>query len=134
MVNFIIGDLVVWQGITCTVCKPENLLSPDKVWIDNPDKGYKHWVDPFNLKHLVSKASHAVKNPYTSVEEEIMDNLTSAFNLLNSLPLTHPCHLRDFSDGIHKCQDVIIHRVVQRDYPNTFPTHSVDIKPPMVGK
>jgi len=56
-------------------------------------------------------------------EREIMALLVSAWNKFKVMEQTHPDHKRDFADGIHKCQDQIIHRVVQRDYPSDFPTH-----------
>lgn len=62
-------------------------------------------------------------NPYIETEKEIMDSLAQAWNKLMELRPTHPDHTRDFADGIHKCQDVIINRIVQRDYPHVFPTH-----------
>jgi len=63
------------------------------------------------------------KVPYERLEQEIMDHLAAAWNLFTSLESTHPSHTKDFSDGVHRCQDIIIHRIVQRDYPNYFPTH-----------
>lgn len=63
--------------------------------------------------------------PYTDVEKDIMDHLIKAYAGLCTLVVTHPSHVKDFADGIHKCQDVIIHRIVQRDYPITFPTYEV---------
>lgn len=65
------------------------------------------------------------KNPYTPVEEELMKALTKAVHCFNQLEMTHPCHGVDFRDGIHKCQDVIINRIVQRDYPEVFPSYKV---------
>lgn len=62
-------------------------------------------------------------NPYTEEEKQVMDLLTSAVNAFKKLESTHPSHDSDFCNGIHRCQDVIIHRIVQRDYPDTFPTH-----------
>lgn len=56
-------------------------------------------------------------------EREIMALLVSAWNKFQVMEQTHPDHKRDFADGIHKCQDQIIHRVVQMDYPKDFPTH-----------
>ena len=64
-----------------------------------------------------------MKQPYTETEKLLMEKLAEAVTLFNSLTSTHPCHNRDFADGIHKAQDVMIHRIVQRDYPDTFPTH-----------
>lgn len=61
--------------------------------------------------------------PYTPEEKELMEHLAEATRIFNKLNKTHPCHNKDFTDGIHKCQDVIIHRIVQRDYPSTFPTY-----------
>ena len=56
-------------------------------------------------------------------EREVMELLKEAWNKFQALDQTHPDHKRDFADGIHKCQEQIIHRVVQRDYPNDFPTY-----------
>lgn len=56
-------------------------------------------------------------------EREIMALLVSAWNKFQVMEQTHHDHKRDFADGIHKCQDQIIYRVVQRDYPKDFPTH-----------
>lgn len=56
-------------------------------------------------------------------EREIAKLLGEAWNKFLRLEQTHPCHKHDFSDGIHKCQDVLIHRIVQRDYPADFPTY-----------
>lgn len=63
-------------------------------------------------------------NPYIEQEQDIMDRLAEVVKLFNKLPDTHPCHNKDFVDGIHKCQDVIIHKIVQRDYPDTFPSYT----------
>lgn len=64
-----------------------------------------------------------MNEPYTPEEKAISDLLVEAVNLFVKLPHTHPCHSRDFTDGIHKCQDVLIHKIVQRDYPKEFPTY-----------
>ena len=61
------------------------------------------------------------ENPYIDSEEEIMKHLSKAMNLFNKLKQTHPSHMIDFVNGIHKCQDVIIHRIAQRDHPKYFP-------------
>ncbi|AUS01899.1 hypothetical protein NVP2044O_35 [Vibrio phage 2.044.O._10N.261.51.B8] len=67
--------------------------------------------------------------PFTAEEQKCMDALVEAVRLFTLLDSTHPCHSKDFTDGIHKCQDVLIHKVVQRDYPETFPTHTrINIK------
>ena len=67
------------------------------------------------------------KMPYIKTEEEIMNHLVEASNLFNKLEQTHPSNIIDFVDGIHKCQDVIMHRIVQRDYPEEFPSYITKI-------
>jgi len=64
-----------------------------------------------------------MKKPYNKIEKEIMDSLVNATNLFRKLQLTHPSHEEEFISGIHTCQNVIIHRIVQRDYPKEFPTY-----------
>lgn len=61
----------------------------------------------------------------TPEEREIMDLLALAWNTFVLLPVTHPNHTDDFADGIHRAQDVIINKIVQRDYPDDFPTHTI---------
>lgn len=62
-----------------------------------------------------------VKDPHTPEEKKILKHLIDAWSLMLKFDSTHPDHCRDFADGIHKCQDVLIHRVVQRDYPHVYP-------------
>jgi hypothetical protein len=64
-----------------------------------------------------------IKNPYTNSEKIIMNHLIRAFNKFRKLQTTHPSHELDFTNGIHMCQNVIIHKIVQRDYPNVFSTY-----------
>lgn len=66
-----------------------------------------------------------IKQPFTEQEKIVMDHLIAAVNAFKQLQITHGCHHKDFIDGVHKCQDVLIHRVLQRDYPKTFPTYEV---------
>ena len=60
---------------------------------------------------------------HTDAEQLVSDLLVKAVGAFRKLPQTHPCMDRDFTDGIHKCQDVLIHKIVQRDYPDEFPTY-----------
>lgn len=71
-----------------------------------------------------------MSNPYTDIEKEIMDNLVAAVNGFSKIEQTHPNHAPDFVDGIHMCQHVIQHRILQRDYPDTFPTYKKDKSKP----
>lgn len=57
------------------------------------------------------------------IEKDIMKALVLAVNLFRKLKTTHPCHEKDFVNGIHKCQNVIMHKIIQRDYPKDFPTY-----------
>ena len=66
--------------------------------------------------------------PYQKEEKEIMDSLVLAFNKFIKLEQTHPSHISDFVQGIHLCQSQIMNRILQRDYPEVFPTHVVDNK------
>jgi len=63
------------------------------------------------------------KNPFTSKEEKVANALTEAYNNFIKLKTTHPSHEKEFIDGIHQCQNVMIHRIVQKDYPKIFPTY-----------
>jgi hypothetical protein len=58
------------------------------------------------------------------IEQEIMDALVLAVRCYSKLSLTHPSHNADFTNGIHQCQNVLIHKIVQRDYPDRFPTYT----------
>jgi len=52
-------------------------------------------------------------NPFMNDEERLMRYLADAYNLFINLPQTHPSHINEFVSSIHKCQDVITHRIVQ---------------------
>lgn len=62
-----------------------------------------------------------MKAPYTPEEEKISDLLVEIVNTFHGMDQTHPCHYNDFVNGIHKCQDVIIHRLAQRQWPESYP-------------
>lgn len=56
-------------------------------------------------------------------EQIVMDALVEAVNSFKKLDETHPSHHSEFMEGIHKCQNVLIHKIVQRDHPEQFPTY-----------
>jgi len=62
------------------------------------------------------------KSPYIETEATLMQKLVEAVNLFRQLELTHPSQEEKFINGIHECQDILMHRIVQRDYPEEFPT------------
>lgn len=64
------------------------------------------------------------KEPFTSDEKEIMDHIVSAHNKFCGLERTHSMEIQEWVDAIHRLQDLLGARVLRRDYPETFPTHS----------
>lgn len=61
-----------------------------------------------------------MKNPYTEKENEVNLLLVQAHNIFTEMNDMHPDDTREWVDGIHKCQNVLMRRVVIRDYPNAF--------------
>lgn len=57
----------------------------------------------------------------TEAEGRVMDNLIDAANTFGQLDRDHPDELRDFVDGIHRCQYLLGVRVVRRDFPEGWP-------------
>lgn len=49
---FMIGQRVIYQGVICTICTPENKNNSFEYWIDNPERGYKHGVSESSIKPL----------------------------------------------------------------------------------
>lgn len=50
--DYMIGQRVIYQNVICVVCRPDDTDAPDRTWVHNPSKGYKHWVSKDNLKPL----------------------------------------------------------------------------------
>lgn len=53
--SFMIGQRVIYSGVICTVCMPEDSkisFDPNNPHIMNPEKGYIHWASKDNLKPL----------------------------------------------------------------------------------
>jgi hypothetical protein len=57
----------------------------------------------------------------TDEEGVVMDALGAAFNAMAQLDRQHPDELRDFADGIHRCQDALALRVCRRAFPSGWP-------------
>lgn len=57
----------------------------------------------------------------TDAEGEVMNSLIIAFNKFCNLERQHPDEIRDFTDGIHKCQDLLAVRIARREYPKGWP-------------
>lgn len=60
----------------------------------------------------------------TDDEGKVHDALIEAVNIFARLPRQHPDEMRDFVDGIHKCQDQLAVRIVRRHYPKGWPDKS----------
>lgn len=60
----------------------------------------------------------------TDAEGVVMDALNEAVVAFARLPRQHPDELRDFCDGIHKCQDQLAVRVCRRAFPIGWPDKS----------
>lgn len=66
-------------------------------------------------------------NPRTGLTEDeqiVMDSLVAAFNNFASLNRQHPDEMRDFTDGIHRLQDMLAVRIARRNFPKGWPTYS----------
>lgn len=50
--DFMIGQRVIYQNVICVVCPSETKEGVRRLWVNNPEKGHKHWVDPSNLSPL----------------------------------------------------------------------------------
>lgn len=59
----------------------------------------------------------------TEEEGLVMDALIEAWNAFVKLKVTHPSDTKDFCDGIHKCQQILGMRVLQREFPDGWPTY-----------
>ena len=53
-------------------------------------------------------------------EGKIMDFLVASWNKFVKLDKQHPDDKRDFCDGIHKCQHILMSRVLRRNYPKGY--------------
>ena len=52
--KYMIGQRAIYYGVIVTVCAaPEDFSNyDDYIWVDNPEKQYKHYVSISNLKPL----------------------------------------------------------------------------------
>jgi len=57
------------------------------------------------------------------IEQEISDNLISAWNHFVKLTPTHPDDIDDFRRSIHECQRIMAVRQLRRIDPDRWPTH-----------
>lgn len=57
----------------------------------------------------------------TKSELKILDSLVDAWNEFGKLESQHPDEVRDFADGIHKCQGILGMRIARKHEPKIFP-------------
>jgi hypothetical protein len=57
----------------------------------------------------------------TAEEQAIADHLVEAVNGFANLERWHPSALAEFVEGIHRCQNQLAWRIVQRTYPDAWP-------------
>lgn len=69
--------------------------------------------------------STEMKDGLTGEERIVMDNLVEAWNGYCNLPKQHPTDLTEFCDGVHRCQSLLMMRILRRDYPEGYPTYKV---------
>ena len=61
-----------------------------------------------------------MKKPFTEQEEQVMNSLLEAHDIFVKMKQMNPGDISEWVDGIHKCQNVLMGRVVTRDYPDVF--------------
>lgn len=104
----------------------------NKYQYDNPDinkiypsdyiTGMRDCIELIKHKLKGFKTFNIINNTKTNIkEEEIVDILSNAFNEFIKLESQHPDELRDFADGIHKCQYVLGMRIAREHCPDIFP-------------
>lgn len=75
-----------------------------------------------DLAALASEIGTMRNDGLTDQEGRAMDALITAFNEFKKLDSQHPSELSDFTDGIHRCQDLLAVRIARRLYPEGWPT------------
>lgn len=66
----------------------------------------------------------AMTKAFTKHEKEAFEHLAKAVAAFQRLEPSHPSHRPDFVDGIHKCQQIIGQRLLQREQPYIFATYA----------
>ena len=56
----------------------------------------------------------------TEQELKMLDKLADCFNEFTQFEKQHPDDVRDFADGIHICQRIIMGRIAVRQHPLVF--------------
>ncbi len=59
-------------------------------------------------------------NKLTEQEIKILDMLANAWNYYNKLEEYHPSDKQEFTEGIHRAQDIVMTRLAVRVHPELF--------------
>ena len=59
-------------------------------------------------------------------EGAVLNALADAANLFHDLERQHPNELREFVDGIHRCQALLALRACRRRFPAGWPTYEAE--------
>jgi hypothetical protein len=60
------------------------------------------------------------KQPFSDQEQLVMDNIIKAHEEFMKLPRVFGSELQEWTEGVHKLQDILGLRVLRRDYPGVF--------------
>ena len=71
------------------------------------------------LKAALKKAFAPKSNLLSNEEVEVLDTLRDAWNQFNSLQELHPQDKQEFLSAIHRAQDIVMSRPVQREQKRT---------------
>lgn len=88
------------------------------LWFYPAEEIEQHLVDEPKVDNEV--LGRGSKKPFTKEEEQIMSLLVEVHNKFLDIEQTHSNDIKEWVDGIHKCQSVLKGRVIIRDYPDVF--------------
>jgi len=64
----------------------------------------------------------------TKEEKQVLDKISEAHRAFAELEQQHPNDIRDYINGIHILQGLIMQRIARRADPNMFPTYKTKVE------
>jgi hypothetical protein len=64
----------------------------------------------------------------TDEEKEVLKKIGEAHKAFMNLKQDHPDDIRDFVNGVHIMQGLIMQRIARRSDPEMFPTYKVKVE------
>ena len=64
----------------------------------------------------------------TDEESQVLKKIGEAYKAFMELEQQHPDDLRDFVNGVHIMQGLIMQRIARRVDPETFPTYKTSVE------